>query len=74
MMSSFNFIFTSDQIRAIYNAFPRETNSHDENEASHSGVESSEAAVAARTRVEGCTSFLRAALKYSIQNFDSISI
>lgn len=57
-----------DQIRAIYEAFPRVTHSQDANEASHSGSETSEAAVAARTRVEGCTSFLRAALKWSMES------
>jgi len=57
-----------DQIRAIYDAYPRVTNSQDGNEASPSGVEFSEAAVAARTRVEGCTSFLRAALKWSMES------
>lgn len=59
-----------DQIRAIYDAFPRVTHSQDANEASHSGSETSEAAVAARTRVEGCTSFLRAALKYRNKTFN----
>jgi len=63
MISQFLFRYFSDQIRAIYDAYPRVTNSQDGNEASPSGVEFSEAAVAARTRVEGCTSFLRAALK-----------
>ncbi|KAG0623105.1 hypothetical protein M758_3G148600 [Ceratodon purpureus] len=57
----------SDQIRAIFNAYPRAADSQQESEASNSGVESSEATVAARTRVEGCTSFLRAALKWSIE-------
>ncbi|KAG0583585.1 hypothetical protein KC19_3G147300 [Ceratodon purpureus] len=56
-----------DQIRAIFNAYPRAADSQQESEASNSGVESSEATVAARTRVEGCTSFLRAALKWSIE-------
>lgn len=56
-----------DQIRAIFNAYPRAADSQQESEASNSGVVSSEAAVAARTRVEGCTSFLRAALKWSME-------
>ncbi|XP_024388542.1 protein GET4 [Physcomitrium patens] len=62
---------TLDQIRTIYNAYPRTAGTRQEksssNDTSNLGVESSEAAVIAKTRVEGCTSFLRSALKWSIE-------
>lgn len=61
-------VFVPDQIRTIYNAYPRTAGTRQEksssNDTSNLGVESSEAAVIAKTRVEGCTSFLRSALKY----------
>lgn len=62
---------TLDQIREIYNAYPRASSTDQklsgDKGASYSDTEASEAAVIARTRVEGCTSFLRAALKWSTE-------
>jgi len=56
-----------DRVRAIFSAYPRVGGTELEKEASDSSSETSEAVVAARTRVEGCTSFMKAALKWSIE-------